>query len=168
MCLIAAIVFFTRQGVVTVTAVLAANAVLHNLFLTGSYFLDGFATAIEQMRAMRSARVIALPSAGREDRAHLVPLFRHCRLAAVSGCLAATVIDWITTSADVRSTARDYLWLAALTPAVGAAAFLYDGVFIGATWSRRHARHDVCALALAAVTFFGLRGLGNTGLCSAC
>ncbi|MGL5734769.1 MAG: MATE family efflux transporter, partial [Beijerinckiaceae bacterium] len=74
------------------------------------------------------------------------------------------VIDWITTSPEVRAAARDYLWVAALTPAVGAAAFLYDGVFIGATWSRAMRDTMFIALGMAAGAYLALRGYGNIGL----
>ncbi len=47
--LIAAFMFFTAQGARAGDTVLAANAVLHNLFLVSAYFLDGFATAAEQL-----------------------------------------------------------------------------------------------------------------------
>lgn len=162
--LIAAIVFFTRQGIVTGTAVLAANAVLHNLFLIGSFFLDGFATAVERM---------AGHAVGARDR----DVFRAAVKTGLIWCLgfgaAASglfflgghlVIDAITTSEDVRAIARLYLPLAALTPLAGAAAFLYDGVFIGATWSRAMRDTMFAALILAAALFLALMAYENYGL----
>src|SRR5262249_36132900 len=47
--LIAAFFFFTAQGARAGDTLLAANAVLHNFTLIGSFFLDGFATAAEQL-----------------------------------------------------------------------------------------------------------------------
>ena len=47
--LIAAWAFFTAQGARAGDVVLAANSVLHNLILVGAFFLDGFATAAEQL-----------------------------------------------------------------------------------------------------------------------
>ena len=47
--LLAAFALFTRQGAQFGTLTLAANAVLMNFFLVGGYFLDGFATAAEQL-----------------------------------------------------------------------------------------------------------------------
>ncbi len=49
---------------------------------------------------------------------------------------AAALIDFITTSPQVRSTARDYMVLAALAPVCGVMAYSFDGIYIGATWSR--------------------------------
>ncbi|WP_244470459.1 hypothetical protein [Microvirga vignae] len=44
-------------------------------------------------------------------------------------------IDFVSTSPDVRVYARDYLVFAALTPFIGAAAFAFDGIYTGATWT---------------------------------
>ncbi|MGL4323534.1 MAG: MATE family efflux transporter [Beijerinckiaceae bacterium] len=162
--LIAAIVFFTRQGVVTGTTVLAANAVLHNLFLTGSFFLDGFATAVEQM----AGHAVGARNRDAFRKAVKTGLIWCMGFGVVASLLfwlfGGLVIDAITTSDAVRRVARDYLWLAALTPCIGAAAFLYDGVFIGATWSRAMRNTMLMALGGAALIFFVLRDFGNTGL----
>ena len=41
--------FFAAQGARSGDVVLAANSVLHNLMLVGAFFLDGFASAAEQL-----------------------------------------------------------------------------------------------------------------------
>ena len=45
-------------------------------------------------------------------------------------------IDFISTNDAVRAYALAYLPYAALTPLLGALAFEFDGVYIGATWTR--------------------------------
>src|SRR5690606_26911206 len=47
--LMGAFTLFTRQGAQLGTLTLAANAVLMHFFMVTSYFLDGFATAAEQL-----------------------------------------------------------------------------------------------------------------------
>jgi MATE family multidrug resistance protein len=47
--LVFAFAFFTSQGARAGDTTLAANAMLYNLFLVGAFFLDGFATAAEQL-----------------------------------------------------------------------------------------------------------------------
>jgi len=54
--------FFTARGAKMGDVVLAANAILMNLYLVGGYFLDGFAAAAEQF-------------AGRAIGAHYRPAF---------------------------------------------------------------------------------------------
>ena len=48
-CVIGAFAFFAAQGARAGDMALAANAVLHNFVLIGSFFLDGMATAAEQL-----------------------------------------------------------------------------------------------------------------------
>ena len=47
--LLAAFALFTRQGAQFGTVTLAANGILMNFFLVSAFFLDGFATAAEQL-----------------------------------------------------------------------------------------------------------------------
>ena len=68
------------------------------------------------------------------------------------------------TSAVVRAQARDYLVFAALTPLVGAVAFAYDGIYIGATWTRAMRDLMLTAFALYGLTLLVAGSLGNTGL----
>ncbi len=150
-----------RQGDV----VLAANAVLMNFFLLGGYFLDGFATAGEQL-------------AGRAIGARYRPAFsRAVRLTFVWGLGLATLlsaillvfgpafIDILTTNEEVRRTARVYLVWAALTPLLGVAAFEFDGVFIGATWSDDMRNMMLVSLAAYVVAWqIATPHLGNHGL----
>lgn len=75
-------------------------------------------------------------------------------------------IDAVTTSAEVRDVARHHLWLAALAPLVAALPFAFDGIYIGATWTR--AMRDLMVVALLAYVALlaGIRmsGMGNAGL----
>ena len=59
------------------------------------------------------------------------------------------------------------LVFAALTPLMGAAAFAYDGIYIGATWTRPMRDLMVLAFVLYAAIVFLLHDLGNTGLWTA-
>ena len=162
--LLFAFAFFTAQGARGGDDVLAANAVLMNLFLVTAYFLDGFATAAEQMCGQS---VGARDITGFRRAVRLTALW--CVIFSVAASSLAfagggAFIDFVSTSEPVRRLARDYLSFAALTPLLGALAFEFDGVFIGATWTRDMRNLMLAALALYLVTFFALRPLGNTGL----
>jgi MATE family multidrug resistance protein len=74
-------------------------------------------------------------------------------------------IDFVSTSPDVRIHAREYLVFAALTPFFGAAAFAFDGIYVGATWTK--AMRDLMVVAFAiygAVLLLAPGNLGNTAL----
>jgi MATE family multidrug resistance protein len=166
-CVIAAFSFFAAQGARAGDAALAANAVLHNFVLIGSFFLDGMATAAEQLCGR---------SVGARDRAAFV---RATQLAlrwglgfgAASTALflvgGTALIDFMTTSQQVRSVARDYMLFAAVAPVLGVAAYTYDGVFIGATWAREMRNLMLAALAIYLAAWWALSGYGNAGLWTA-
>ena len=162
--LIFAFAFFTAQGARGGDVVLAANAVLMNLFLISAFFLDGFATAAEQMCGQS---VGAGDGAGFRRAVALTGLWCVAFSAAVS-LLAflggGAFIDLVSTSPAVRAAARADLVSAALTPVCGAMAFEFDGVFIGATWTRDMRNLMLAALAVYLALFFALRPFGNAGL----
>lgn len=163
--LLGAFALFARQGAQLGTLTLAANAVLMNFFLLSGYFLDGFATAAEQL-------------AGRAVGArHRPALMAAVRLTAIWGFAFSAVVALLflifgnglvalmTTSADVRAMAADYLPWAALTAVSGVLAFQMDGVFMGATWARdlRNMMLASFALFIAALVVL-VPLLGNPGL----
>jgi putative MATE family efflux protein len=166
--LLAAFALFTRAGAHLGTIVLAANAILMNFFLVSSYFLDGFATAAEQL-------------AGRAVGAHYAPAFRRAvRLTTIWGFAIAfaasalvlvfgdALIAIITTAPEVRGYAGAYLPWTALTAISGVLAFQMDGVFIGATWSRDMRNMMLLSLALYVAALFWLsHAFGNAGLWAA-
>ncbi|MEA2989637.1 MAG: multidrug resistance protein family [Alphaproteobacteria bacterium] len=161
---IGAFSFFASQGARAGDAALAANAVLHNFVMIGSFFLDGMATAAEQLCGR---------SVGARDRSGFL---RATRLSLGWGlCFGAAssvvflvggnaLIDLMTTSAQVRSTAREFMLFAALAPMLGALAYTLDGVYIGATWARDMRNLMMAAFAIYLATWWALHGLGNTGL----
>jgi MATE family multidrug resistance protein len=164
MALIAAFAFFTAQGARSGDTLLAANAVLHNFTLIGSFFLDGFATAAQQLCGQAT---------GARDRlafSRAVQLI----LAWGTGFGVATtllflaagdpLIDAMTSSPEVREAARHFMLFAALAPAAGVLAYAYDGIFIGATWARDMRNLMVVALAIYFGAWWALSALGNAGL----
>jgi MATE family multidrug resistance protein len=162
--LLFAFAFFTAQGARGGDVTLAANAVLMNLFLITAFFLDGFATAAEQMGGQS---VGARDSVGFRRTVRLTALWCVVFSAAASIIALAgggAFIDIVTTNDAVRRMARAFLPFAALTPLVGALAFEFDGVFIGATWTRDMRNLMLAALAIYGALFLALRPLGNAGL----
>ncbi|HKS60572.1 MAG TPA: MATE family efflux transporter [Xanthobacteraceae bacterium] len=162
--LITAWLFFAAQGARAGDVVLAANSVLHNLVLLGAFFLDGFASAAEQL-------------CGRAVGARDAPAFsRSVKLSlgwgfgfGVAATLALIVggpflIDLMTASPDVRTAARAYLIYAALASVIGTFAFTYDGIYIGATWTRDMRNLMIVTIVLYFVAWWITLPLGNTGL----
>jgi MATE family multidrug resistance protein len=165
--LLGAFAIFTSTGARAGDVTLAANAVLYNLFLVGGYFLDGFATAAETLcgQAVRARREDAFR---RSVRLALVwSLGFGAALSALFLATGGLFVDFVSTNADVRALARDFLVFAALTPFVGAAAFAYDGIYIGATWTRAMRDLMLAAFAIFALVLWAGGAWGNAALWSA-
>jgi MATE family multidrug resistance protein len=162
--LIAAFTFFTAQGARAGDVTLAANAVLHNFTLIGSFFLDGMAVAAEQLCGRT---VGARDCLGFARAVRLVLGWGFAFGVAASAAFFVSgeaLIDLMTTSADVRIDARQYVMFAALAPAMGVLAYTYDGIFIGATWTRAMRNLMVAALVIYLGVWWATQGLGNAGL----
>ncbi|MBX9932511.1 MAG: MATE family efflux transporter [Methylobacterium sp.] len=164
--LVASIVIFSVLGARSGDVTLAANAVLWNLFLVGGFFLDGFATAAETLCGQ---------AVGARDEAR----FRRAVALSLAWCLAFGgaisgvfliggdhFIDTVTTNSEVREMARQFLVPAALAPLIAALPFAFDGIYIGATWTRAMRNLMLAAtLAYGAVLLAGQgAGWGNGGL----
>jgi MATE family multidrug resistance protein len=162
--LIAAFGFFTAQGARSGDVVLAANAVLNNIVLVGSFFLDGFATAAEQLCGY------AIGSKDRAGFRNAVRLVLRWGFAfgvgasAVSLAGGAAFIELMTTSPEVRAAARQFLVFAALAPALGVLAYAFDGIYVGATWTRDMRNLMLIALAAYLLAWWVMLPLGNAGL----
>lgn len=163
--LITAFTVMTRIGSGFGAITLAANAVLMNFFMIASFYLDGMATAAEQ---------IVGEAVGARQRKAFVKAVQLTGLWSFGLAVASVffflafgnaIIGFITTAGDVRALAENYLPYAALTALTGALAFQMDGVFIGATWSSEMRNMMILALLgyLASVAAL-VPPLGNHGL----
>ena len=166
LALVGGIVLFSALGARQGDVILAANAVLWNLFLIGGFFLDGFATAAEALcgQALGARDRTTFARAARLSLAWCLAFGIGVSLLALAA--GGSFIDAVTTSPAVRETARHYLLLAALAPFVAAAPFAYDGIYIGATWTRAMRNLMLAALLAYGVALGAVQalGLGNTGL----
>ncbi|PBC07907.1 MATE family efflux transporter [Mesorhizobium sp. WSM3859] len=163
--LLAAFALFTRQGAQFGTVTLAANAVLMNFFLFAGYFLDGFATAAEQL----AGRAIGAQAPAPFRQAVRLTLIWGFGLAAFASLILLTagagLVALVTTSPEVREVADIYLPWAAFTALSGVLAFQMDGVFIGATWSRDMRNMMLLSfLAFSAALITLAPAFGNNGL----
>lgn len=164
-CLIAVTLWFTHAGAQTGQEILAANALLMQLFMLFSYFMDGFAYAGE---------ALAGRFAGEEDRNSLIRLARRLMvwgayLAVFCSALYLIGGKWflslLTDDDNVVAIATDYRLWAVAVPLAGFLSFLWDGVYIGLTRTRLL----LVTMCAAMVVFFAAYYLchpafGNHGL----
>jgi MATE family multidrug resistance protein len=162
--LIAGFFFFTAQGARSGEVTLAANAVLYNFIMIGAFFLDGLANAAEQLCGQ---------SVGGRDAAAFLRAAKLVLGASFGFGVALTIsfllfghglIDLMAASVEVRATARQILLYAALAPTCAVMAYCYDGIYIGAAWSRDMRNLMIAALATYLIAWYALRPFGNAGL----
>jgi len=164
-CLVGVNLFFTsasaRQGAV----VLSVNTVMLQLFLFFSYFMDGFAYAGEALggRFCGARNKVAFSQTLRRLFGWaLVMTILFTVLYIVCG---TDIVRLLTDEEQVRMVAHDYIWWVWLVPVAGAAAFIWDGVFVGITASRGMlVATAVATLSFAVVYLLTKDVLGNNGL----
>lgn len=115
---------------------LAANQVLLQFLFVTSYAMDGMVFAAETLVGQ---------AFGARSRARLRRVVVMTSAWAAGICVVASItfalfggygIDLMTTAPDVREEARSYLIYMVLSPILGFAAWMFDGIFIGATRTR--------------------------------
>lgn len=166
--LVGSFAFFTAMGAREGELILAANAVLLNFQNILSYGLDGFAHAAEALvgRALGENRRERFRAAVR------AALFWSLIVALVYSMVywlaGRGIINLLTDLPDVRTQAYRYLPWLWLSPLVSVWSFLYDGVFIGATWAHRMRRTMlVSVFACYLPAWYLLQPFGNHGLWAA-
>lgn len=162
--LMCATVMVTRAGAQQGAVVLAANAILFQLFMLGTLMLDGFESA---------AQVLCGESAGARDRRQLLARTRNLLIwsglaalliAAAYLLIGAPLAASFSSDPAVSETARRYSLWVVLLPVAGVASFVFDGVFIGAGWTRAMLTTMAAALGLFLVVLLVAAPLGNHGL----
>ena len=168
LCLVAVTLFFTSAGAEQGEVVLAVNTLLMQLFTLYSYIMDGFAYAGEAL----SGKYIG--ARNREQFGCTVRrLFTWGGGMALLFTLAYAVggnafLGLLTDEAEVITAAGGYFGWALAIPVAGMAAFIWDGVFIGATATRGMLQSMATATVIFFLIYYGLYALwGNHALWSA-
>lgn len=159
-----AILLMTRDGAHEGPLVLAANGILYQLFILSALILDGFEA---------SAQVLCGEAVGGNDRRRFDRLIRALLLwglafgALVTGVYAlvgAPFAGSFSTDTAVTATTLTYLPWAIWLPLIGVTSYVYDGIYVGATWTRALLVTMVAAFATYALVLWAAGPLGNDGL----
>lgn len=136
LCLVGVFTFFTAVSAEAGKQVLAVNNLLLQFLVLYAYLIDGFAYAAEAL----TGKFIG---AGKKEELKLCVscLFKWGRLLAllfVVIYLAAreNILYLLTDDRQLIDAAREYIVWTILLPLSGYAAYLWDGIYIGATASR--------------------------------
>ena len=159
-----AILLLVRDGAFEGPVVLAANGILYQLFILSALILDGFESA---------AQVLCGEAVGARDRDRFDRLVRALVLwglgfgAAISLVYAVAGAPFaasFSTNPAVAETVLVYLPWAVLLPLLGVTSYVFDGVYVGATWTRAMLLTMVLAFAAYGLLLLLTGPLGNHGL----
>ncbi len=153
--------FSSRQG----ELLLAANTILMNMVHLSAYALDGFADAActlvgrhvgaGKRQAMRQAVRVGL----------VCSLGFALAITLLFTLFGQAMVGLMTSIPEVRNAALTYLPYALAAPLIGAAAFLFDGAFVGATRTADMRNGMLGSLAVYGLcVWLLLPPLGNHGL----
>lgn len=157
---------FISSGVGDVN--LAANQILLQFLSVTAFGLDGFAFAAEAL----VGTAVGARSRAQLRRAAVVAAqwsLGGALLLGLGFALAGpAVIDVMTTAPAVREAGRIYLAWAVAAPLLSVASYMFDGIYIGATWTRDMRNAMVQSVAAYSVALAVLVPLfGNHGLWAA-
>ena len=144
--------------------VLAVSAILMKLLMIFSYFSDGFAYAGEAL----TGRFIGAGSREGVSATVRGTFLWGLAVAAffmlVYGLGGVPLFQLMSSDPAVVDAGRPYILWLLLMPLIGCPAFIWDGIFIGATASRDLRNSTLlCALGFFAVWFAG-RGILGSGI----
>lgn len=137
LCLVIVTLFFTSAGAAQGEIVLAVNTLLMQLFTLFSYIMDGFAYSGEALvgKYVGANNRLALYRTVRQLFIWDVGLSTGFTLLYFFG--GKSFLGLLTNETSVIREAGNYFYWVLAIPLTGFAAFLWDGIFIGATATRQ-------------------------------
>ncbi len=135
-CLIFTFSFFTNQSAQETDTLLAANQLLLQFLFMFSYFIDGFANASEALVGKYT---------GAENMQLLKVAIRKLFVWGIGISIPFTIIyalfndeilSLLTNNIDIIQSAKPYRFWVSLIPLLSFSAFIWDGIYIGATASK--------------------------------
>lgn len=157
--------FFTFASSGMGETILAVNALLMQFFMLFSYFMDGFAYAGEAL----TGRFIGARNPKMLKLMLKRIFFWGFVVSAVSVVLYTffpnQILQILTNEREVIDAAKKFIFWTVLIPITGFAAFLWDGIFIGATASKEMRNAMIFSSMVFFISYFASRHfMGNNGL----
>ena len=164
--LVLTIAFFTNQSAKLGDDILSVNMILMQFFYIFSYFTDGFAYAGEALVGRFT---------GAHDHENLKKTIKYLLLWALGLSIPFTLLYWafpetfihlISDQPGIAEQARPYYIYMILIPVITFAAFLWDGIYIGATAAKEIRNTMIIAslIVFLPAWYFLMPIYGNHGL----
>jgi len=166
LCLIFVLSFFTTESANTGDTILAVNTLLFQFFYFFSYFIDGYAYAAEAL----TGRYIGARDQSQLKRAIRLLFFWGLSLSGIFtliyGFGGEFIMRLLTNNPTVILESQSYLFWVFLIPFVTFSAFLWDGIYVGATASvpMRNSMVIITLVVFLPAYYLLREPLGNNGL----
>ncbi len=164
LCLVFSHAFFTAKSAALSDAFLAINTILLQYINLMSYAIDGFAFAAESMVGKYK---------GAQDMQNLKRTTRYIFLWAflfggaimlIFGLFGEQLLHFFTDQRDLIGQATPYLVWIIIAPIVNVAAYIWDGIYLGATTAKPLRNAMIVAMLLFLGAVYLLMPFGNHGL----
>ncbi len=165
--LMGALALLTRAGARQGAVVLAANAILYQLFILSALLLDGFESSAQVLCGEAASAGGAKVADDFRRLVRRVLAWAGLFALAIAGLYAmagAQLPASFSTAPAVVATVQRYIGWAVLMPLVGVASYVLDGVFVGAGWTRAMLLTMAAALGAFIIALTLVRPFGDGGL----
>ena len=156
--------FFTSKAGALGDTALAVNTILMQFIHILAYGIDGFAFAAEALvgRYRGAREVVTLKRSVRYS--FCWALLLSLGFSLVFGLLGTKLLYLFTDKTNLLVGARPYLIWIAIAPPINSIAYIWDGVFVGATASAAMRNSMLASTVIFLSAYFLFQGLGNHGL----
>lgn len=161
LCLVTVTTFFTYSGSKQGEVTLALNALMMQLFILFSYFMDGFAYAGEALSGEFT---------GSKNTSQLKKAIKYLFgwgiglgivFAGLYGFFGTNFLSILTNDSLVIEALHPYRYWLPLIPLAGFAAFVWDGIYIGTTSTRYMLYSMIAGTAAFFLIYYGFSGDTN-------
>lgn len=166
LCIIGVFTFFTSKSAGMNDTILAVNSLLLQFLMFFSFFMDGFAYAGEAL----AGKYFGAGSKSKLKKVSQLLFLWGITLGVVFSLIyffaGNQIVAVLTNQTSVREAAKPFIWWTALIPLTGFAAFIWDGIYIGATASKGMRNTMLAATFFLFIPIFILfqHSLGNDAL----
>ncbi len=165
LCLVFSHTFFTAKSAAVSDIILAVNTILLQFINFLAYAIDGFAFAAESLIGRYKG---AVEMHNLRKAVRYLFIWGLCLAGVFSliyGIFGHPLLYVFTNRTDIVRKALPYLIWIAISPIINAVAYLWDGIFLGATASKPMRNAMIISTLLVFLpAYYLLKPLGNHGL----
>lgn len=164
MALVAVTTFFTSASSKSGKDILAVNALLMQMFILFSYMMDGFAYAAEALTGKFIGASKRLELRFLVKRLFMWGIAIAILFTLVYAFFLEDILRLLTDKQNIIELSKQYQLWVLLIPIAGFSAFLWDGIFVGATASHQMRNSMLIAVAAFFIFYFSFSSISANNI----